>query len=177
MAHKCVFLDRDGVLNRERGEYTFLPQDFEVIKGVPTAIDELKKNGFLVIIITNQAGIAKGIYTREQMKQCHELLQEACHHAIDAIYYCPYHPTYSASLARKPDSLMFEKAMARFDIKPETSWMAGDKERDLIPARKLGIKTIGITESQAIGEADFMAKNLTEAVAIILEQHKKAPNK
>ncbi|MEQ9148920.1 MAG: D,D-heptose 1,7-bisphosphate phosphatase, partial [Cytophagales bacterium] len=59
--NKCVFLDRDGVLNQERGEYTFNVEDFVIIKGVKSALEKLKKSGFLLIVITNQGGIAKGL--------------------------------------------------------------------------------------------------------------------
>lgn len=163
MPNKCVFLDRDGVLNRERGDYTYKLEDFEIIAGVPKAIKLLKEEGFLVIVITNQAGIAKGIYSRNQMQQCHDHLIKCCHNLIDAIYYCPHHPSFSASIARKPDSLMFEKAIAKFNIDPAQSWMVGDKERDLVPAKKLGIQAIGIGDAPIAG-ADLMAKNLLEAV-------------
>jgi len=104
--NKCIFLDPDGVLNVERGDYTFLPADFRIIDGVPEAIEIIKKAGYIVIVITNQAGISKGIYTREQMHICHEILMEKTHHLIDHIYYSPYHPSFSESLTRKPDTLM-----------------------------------------------------------------------
>ena len=71
---------------------------------------------------------------------------------------------------RKPDSLMFEKAIARFGIDPQNSWMMGDKERDLIPARKLGIKTIQITQESASAYADVKVGNFLEAVEQILEK-------
>ena len=68
--NKCIFLDRDGVLNVERGDYTYLPQDFKIIDGVPEAIKKIKEAGYLAIVITNQAGITKGIYTRETRRAC-----------------------------------------------------------------------------------------------------------
>jgi D-glycero-D-manno-heptose 1,7-bisphosphate phosphatase len=162
--NKCVFLDRDGVLNVERGDYTWRLEDFEIVPGVPEAIRELKKKGYLVVVATNQAGIAKGVFTREDMHACHQKLQQACDHLIDAIYYSPHHPNYSNSLTRKPDSLMFEKAITRFDIDPAQSWMVGDKERDLIPARKLGISTIAIGGEPSDKYADYRAEDLISAV-------------
>src|SRR5688572_23291878 len=101
----CIFLDRDGVLNRERGEYTYLTEDFEVIPGVPEALKLLKEKGFLLIVITNQAGIAKELYNRQHVFACHRKLQHACDNVLDALYYAPLHPSVSESLARKPDSL------------------------------------------------------------------------
>src|SRR5688572_17454743 len=127
----CVFLDRDGVLNAERGDYTYRTEDFEIINGVPEALNLLKENGYLLIVITNQAGIAKGLYTKEQVFACHDKLQHACGNIIDALYFAPLHPTVSESLSRKPDSLMLEKAIAKFNIDPEKSWLVGDKKRDL----------------------------------------------
>jgi D-glycero-D-manno-heptose 1,7-bisphosphate phosphatase len=64
MQQKCVFLDRDGVLNRERGDYTYTLEDFEVLPGVPEALALLKQNGYMLIVVTNQGGIAKGLYTK-----------------------------------------------------------------------------------------------------------------
>ncbi len=165
--NKCIFLDRDGVLNVERGDYTYLPDDFMVVPGVPKAIKKIKEAGFLAIVITNQAGISKGLYSREQMHICHNILHEATQGMIDKIYYCPYHPVYSNSIARKPDTLMFEKAIARFHIDPAQSWMIGDREGDLIAAKKMGIQRIMIAPD-ASEIAQFNAPDLITAVERIL---------
>src|SRR5687767_9623731 len=109
---KAIFLDRDGVLNAERGDYTYRLEEFEVLPGVPEALKLLKEHGYLLIVVTNQGGIAKGLYTKEEVFACHEKLQQACGHIIDALYYAPSHPSVSESLSRKPDSLMLEKAIA-----------------------------------------------------------------
>jgi D-glycero-D-manno-heptose 1,7-bisphosphate phosphatase len=140
--HKAVFLDRDGVLNIERGDYTYLPEDFILEERVPEALFLLKEQGFLLIVVTNQGGLAKELFTRAQMQACHLKLQQSCNNLIDAIYYAPSHPAVSASLARKPDSLMLEKALAKYHIAPEKSWMVGDQLRDMQAAEK--IKVTGI---------------------------------
>ena len=168
--NKCIFLDRDGVLNRDRKTYTFRIEDFEVLPGVAEALLKLKEAGFLLIVITNQAGIAKGLYTRQQMQQCHDYLQEKTQNAIDAFYFAPAHPLVTESLMRKPGSLMFEKAIARFHIEVASSWMIGDQERDIIPAKKLGIQTVRIHEEEEPTEADFVAKNLEKAAEEILRR-------
>ena len=116
--NKCIFLDRDGVLNVERGDYTYEPEDFIIEDRVPEAIQLIKEAGYLAIVITNQAGISKGLYTRKQMQACHGILMEKTGHLIDHIYYSPYHPSFSESLTRKPETLMIEKAIAKFDIDP-----------------------------------------------------------
>jgi D-glycero-D-manno-heptose 1,7-bisphosphate phosphatase len=119
-------------------------------------------------VITNQAGIAKGLYTRKDMEKCHDFLQSKINHVIDAFYYSPYHPSVTESLSRKPDSLMFEKAIARFRISAAESWMIGDQERDIVPSKKLGIRTLRIMEKEEPTTADLIAKNLTEAAHKIL---------
>ncbi len=165
---KCIFLDRDGVINRNRVDYAYRLEDFKILPGVATALHRLKQAGYLLVVVTNQSGIAKGIYTRAQMQQCHDYMQQQFDHLIDAIYYAPYHPSVTASLTRKPDSLMFEKAIARFNIHCPGSWMIGDKERDLIPAAKLGIKSILIDKGTPPTLALHTVKNLPEAVDVIL---------
>jgi len=164
---KAVFLDRDGVINKERGEYTYRLDDFELIGEVATAITMIKSRGFKVIVITNQAGISRGLYTVEQMKACHAILQEACQGLVDDIYYAPLHPSVSESLARKPGTLMFERAIVKYDIDTTSSWMVGDKMRDLIPAKALGIKTILVGDQPMGKEADYHRKDLFSCLDLI----------
>jgi D-glycero-D-manno-heptose 1,7-bisphosphate phosphatase len=167
----CVFLDRDGVLNKDNPNYTYSVEEFEILPGVVEAITALKNAGFLIVVVTNQSGIAQGIYTEDQMKECHNYLQSACGHRIDHFYFCPHHPSVTASLARKPGILMFEKAIAKFDIDVHTSWMVGDRGRDIIPARDLGIATIQIGhEIEPVNKADFAVHDLWQAAQLILSK-------
>ena len=168
MKNKCIFLDRDGVINRDRVNYAYRLEDFEILHGVPEALLKLKKAGYLLVVITNQSGIAKGIYSRQQMQECHDYMEEQFGFAMDEIYYAPYHPSVTESLTRKPGSLMFEKAIAKFDIDIEKSWMIGDKERDLIPAGKLGIESILIDANKPATQARYTVRNLSEATEQIL---------
>ena len=161
--NKCVFLDRDGVLNEELGYQITKKEEFELVDSLNESIAQLKSKGYLLIIITNQSGIAKGSYDKQFVMDCFELIQNECNHQIDSMYFAPGHESVSKSLMRKPDSLMFEKAMAKHNIDPEQSWMLGDKERDLIPAKKLGIKTALIGEGSS-DYADRVFKTLSEAV-------------
>ncbi|MTI20798.1 HAD family hydrolase [Fulvivirga sp. RKSG066] len=163
---KCVFLDRDGVLNRDYVDYVYSLEKLEILPGTAEAISALKRAGYLVIVITNQSGIAKGIYTREDMQKVHDEMQRVYKNQIDHFYYAPWHPTVSESLTRKPDSLMFEKAIAKFNIDPALSWMIGDKERDLIPAKKLGIKTIQVDNDDS-RMADYRVQSLPDAMEVI----------
>lgn len=166
--NKCVFLDRDGVINEERGTYTHTVEDFKIIPGVPEALQKLHDSGYLLVVVTNQAGITRGLFTREDMEACHNYMMEKTGQLIDKIYYASYYPDFSSSLLRKPDSLMFEKAMAKFDIDPEASWMVGNSERDLLPAIKLGIRTIFIGENPPEIKIDFKVKDLPEATQKII---------
>ena len=167
--NRCVFLDRDGVLNADNPAYTFLVNEFNILPGVLEALAELKKAGFLLIVVTNQSGISKGIYTQEQMEDCHNYLQEKCAHSIDHFYFCPYHRTVTASLACKPGTLMFEKAIDKFNIDVTESWMVGDRGRDIIPARLMRIKTVQIgDEVEPENRADHKTESLREAARLIL---------
>ena len=176
----CIFLDRDGVLNRDRVNYAYELENFRILPNVPAALRTLRNAGFRRVVITNQSGIAKGIYTSQHMQTCHDFLQMTTGHLIEKIYYAPYHPSVTESLTRKPDSLMLEKAIARFNADIGKSWMIGDAERDLIPAQKLGLQTIRVIRDseerksetrdkiETIGQ--HVAQNLPEAVNIILNQ-------
>lgn len=167
--NKCVFLDRDGVLNKNNPLYTYRVEAFEILPGVVEGLQALKQAGYKLVVITNQSGIAQGIYTEEQMRACHDYFQRETGHVIDHFYFCPLHPSVSASLARKPGTLMFEKAIAKFNADVSQSWMVGDRSRDIIPARQLGIRTIQVgDEVEEKDKADFQVDSVLRAVPIIL---------
>ena len=166
--HKCIFLDRDGVLNQELGYQLTKAEEFKVKAGIAAPLKQLKEAGYLLIVITNQSGIAKGDYTEAFVLACHEKIQQEIGDLLDDLYFAPGHESVSRSLMRKPDSLMFEKAMAKYGIDAAQSWMIGDKERDLIPARKLGIGTIHLTEKEISEYADFKVENLEAAASLIM---------
>ena len=168
MNNKCVFLDRDGIINRERSDYTFRIEDFEILRGVKEALRIIKNDGFKAIIITNQSGISQGLYTTKDVKKCHDFMQSELESMIDDIYFSPYHPSISESLSRKPGSLMFEKAIAKHSIDPAQSWMLGDRERDLIPAKNLGMKTILVDNIELSEFADDYAADLISAVSEVI---------
>lgn len=169
--NKCVFLDRDGVLNQDTDGYLFRPEDLVIPDGTVEALRKLKDAGYLLIVVTNQAGIAKGLYSREDVWRCHEFFQQQCGHLLDDLYFCPHHPEHTtASLLRKPDSLMLEKAMAKHRIDRHRSWMIGDRERDVLAGRKAGVRTIRIAhpplETAPLGE--HTTRSLLEASAVVV---------
>lgn len=169
MNNKCVFLDRDGVLNADEKYYTYLLEDVVILDGVVEALQNLKKAGYLLIVITNQAGIAKGEYTPENVRAIHALMQKVSGGALDDLYFSPHHAEHSSrSLRRKPDSLMIEKAMAKHGIDPKQSWMVGDRLSDVQAGRKAGVKTVLLGTKADQDSGDYWATNLLEASEIIL---------
>jgi D-glycero-D-manno-heptose 1,7-bisphosphate phosphatase len=165
----CVFLDRDGVINKDNPNYTFRVEEFIILPGVVDALRQLKQNGYLLVVVTNQSGIAQGFYTRQQMEECHQYFQKQSGNLIDYFYFSPDHPSVTASISRKPGTLMFEKAISKFNIDKKKSWMVGDRGRDIIPARALGIRTIQIGDEIDENErADYRVDNLLQAAKIIL---------
>lgn len=166
--NKCIFLDRDGVLNEEIGNYVFKKEDFKIVNGVPEALQKLKAAGYLLIVITNQSGIAKGLYTKKEVLECHNYLQEKCNYLIDDIYFSPHHEDYNtASLLKKPDSLMIEKAIAKYNIDPQLSWMIGDQPRDIEAGKKAGLRTIYISENKKEASASANTSSLLKAVSFV----------
>ena len=163
---KCIFLDRDGVINVDFVDYVYTIEKFSFIDGVPEALKRFKAEDYLIIVITNQSGVVKGIYKLEDVMTVHEYIQEETGHLIDDIYIAPYHEKWTNSLTRKPNTLMWERAIAKYNIDVENSWMVGDKPRDLEPAKKLGIKTI-IVNHEKVEVSDYTTNNLLEASEII----------
>jgi len=150
---KVVFLDRDGVINKERGEFTWKLEDFILNDHLFEGLSILKKNGFEFIIISNQSGIARGLYNFEDVEFLHhQLCRIASSKGISflEIYYCPHHPDKSRCICRKPEALMLEKSIARFKIDKNKSWFIGDAERDIEAATKAGIQSIRIQANSSL---------------------------
>jgi D-glycero-D-manno-heptose 1,7-bisphosphate phosphatase len=147
MKNKAVFLDRDGVVNREKGKYVRNIEDFRLNPGVLKSIKLLKVKAYKVIIVSNQGGISKGLYTKENLKCMHDLLIQQVRRMgadIDEIYICPHHSSIEKCLCRKPSGLMLEKAIARFDIDKSQAVFIGDADRDVEAANRAGIRGIKI---------------------------------
>ena len=151
--NKAVFLDRDGVINREKGDFVYEPEEFEINTGVFETLKLFTERGFILVVITNQSGIAQGRYSHAHVNRLHSMLKEQLsRHGIDLaeIYYCPHHPSAGKCLCRKPGTIMLEKAIARFNIDPSLSYMIGDRERDTEAAAKAGLKGILINANDSL---------------------------
>jgi D-glycero-D-manno-heptose 1,7-bisphosphate phosphatase len=151
----AVFLDRDGVINRERDAHTWLLSDFEVLPTVAASVQQLKAQGKAVVVITNQSGIGLGLYGHAEVAALHNYLHaHLAEHgtAVDAVYYCPHHPSQGLCLCRKPGPLLIERAMARFGIDPARSVMIGDRERDVQAAEAAGVRGIRVEANAPLRE-------------------------
>lgn len=142
---RALFLDRDGVINRERGAHTVRLEEFEILPGVPEAVSAANAAGWTVIVITNQSGIDLGLYDHAALDRMHgylhDVLQANGTHVAD-ILYCPHHPTKGRCLCRKPGSLLLERAAARHGTDPAFSIMIGDKQRDVEAAMAAGVRGV-----------------------------------
>ena len=153
---KAVFLDRDGVLNKELGDYVCRLEDFKVLEHNFQPLRELQQRGYLLIVITNQGGLAKKWYTEETLAKMNEHLRKTYSEQgieLADIYYCRHHPEYNGKcLCRKPGSMMLEKAVARFNIDASRSYFIGDRERDVLAGEAAGVKGILIESDQPLSE-------------------------
>jgi len=140
VASRAVFLDRDGTVVDDPG-FLHEPGKVKLLPGAAQAIKKLNEHGFLVIIVTNQSGIARGLYTVEDyegvQRRLIELLEKQGAH-IDGAYYCPHHPQFTGPCdCRKPGSKLFQEAQQALDIDFTHSWWIGDRLSDVQPARVL----------------------------------------
>lgn len=141
--NRAVFFDRDGVINSDEGlYYVFKKEDFRINPGVIECLKILASRGYLLFIITNQGGISRGLYSKNDVMILHSLLEDACKKEgfkIAEIYFCPHHSEIEKCLCRKPGTQMLEKAIARFEVDKKHSYFVGDRESDIITAKNAGI--------------------------------------
>jgi len=141
----CLFLDRDGVINHDPGDYTKNLAEFTILPTVMEALRVARDAGFELVLITNQGGLAKRLYTHEDVAEIHAFLGAECKKngtPLLDIFYSPHHPSTGRSLSRKPGSLMVERACAKHQLDPARSWMVGDKQRDLDAAAPVGVRGV-----------------------------------
>ena len=178
---RFVFLDRDGVINVERGTYTTTIDEWEWASGAFDGLRKLKDAGFKVIVITNQACIAKGLQTEKGLAELHAfMLDEIKKNGGDIlrIYHCP-HQTSDGCSCRKPEPGMILQAAREFGIDLSKTFMVGDSLRDMEAGRKAGTRTILIDSGPGADSSrtqfepgEYKADNLENAVEIVIQNIK-----
>ena len=175
---RAVFLDRDGTIIEDVG-YLRDPNHARLLPGAAGAIRRLNEHGFLVIVATNQSGIARGILSRNDYRQTEkrvdELLQAEGAH-LDAHYFCPHLPELTGPCdCRKPGVLLYRQAAEQYEIDLRGSWWVGDRVRDVLPAETFGAHGI-LLQTGSNPEDEIEAKfphatDLRGAVDLILDGH------
>lgn len=175
-----VFLDRDGTLNKDTG-YVRSPEDVELLPGVGSALTRLKRAGARLVIVTNQSGVARGIFTLADLEKVHARLQallQAEGAVVDALYFCPHHPDDGCA-CRKPNTAMIERAVRELGLDLSRAYVVGDQKRDVELAWRVRARSVlvtsGPTSMEALDELKregipphHIAPSLTEAAEWIV---------
>jgi len=144
--NKAIFLDRDGVINQERKDYVKTIDELKIFENISEIILKLKKNNYLIIVITNQSAINRGLTNIKKLNEIHNDIQNQLAKSntqIDAFYFCPHRPDENC-LCRKPKPGLILKASEDFDIDLKSSWMIGDNNSDILAGQNAGCKSIKI---------------------------------
>ncbi|NOU60236.1 D-glycero-alpha-D-manno-heptose-1,7-bisphosphate 7-phosphatase [Marinifilum caeruleilacunae] len=151
---KAIFLDRDGVINSDVGHYyIYRVEDFVINEGIIPSLKKFSEAGYMLFIVTNQGGVAKGIYTEDDVNKVHEHLLSILRKeniTIEKIYFCPHHDSVAACQCRKPSPYFIKKAIKEYNIDPEKSFMIGDSPRDKQSAEAAGITGIKVDANENI---------------------------
>ena len=188
MKRRAVFIDRDGTLSDEVG-YINHPSRFRLFPYAAAAIHHLNENGWLAIVTTNQAGVARGYFSEDMIAAVHERMTNELASGggrLDAIYYCAHHPSVGEEPyrldcdCRKPKPGLISRAARDFEINLNESWMVGDRYSDIELARNAGVKSAFVLTGYGRGEwehqrpnwkeqPDLVAENLWEVVRLIVD--------
>ena len=160
---KSVFLDRDGVLNKNKDDYVKNISELEIFPFISEPIKKLQSAGFKIIVITNQSAINRGLMTEKNLNEIHEKIQSFLiqnNTKIDYFYNCPHTPNENC-FCRKPKSGLLLKAIDDFSIDVNNSWFVGDRDSDIQAGKSVGCKTLKIQNNV----------NLEKTVSLILESN------
>ena len=177
---RAVFLDRDGTINVEK-DYLYRVEEFEFVPGAAQAIRRLNEAGWLVVVVTNQSGVARGYYGEQEVQELHRHVDQELARSgarVDAWYYCPHHPAGRAPYSRecdcrKPLPGMLLAAAATYEIDLTASWMIGDKLADVEAAYAAGCRPIlvrtgyGRTDALTVPEGTPVCDDLSAAVELV----------
>ncbi len=168
MSRPALFLDRDGVVNIEKN-YLHKVDDFEFIDGIFTLCQKYQELGYLIVVVTNQSGIARGYYSEEDFRVLTEWMVAAFNKqgiSIEDVYHCPHHPDISGPCScRKPEPGMLLEAAKKHDIDLKHSLLVGDSERDITAAHRAGLEETYLFSPDAKNsEATKIIRSLKELV-------------
>lgn len=184
---RVVFLDRDGLINKYPGDFEYVksPEEFQFLPEIKPALKKLNDNGFRIFVVSNQAGVSKGIFTQEELDLITQtMLKELNDYKIkiDGVFYCTHKPEDNC-LCRKPKTGLIDKAFAKLKqenvkVNANSSYFIGDTIRDVETGKTAGLLTILVFSGKEKPEnknnwqiqPDFTAKDLSEAVDIILKK-------
>lgn len=176
-SHPAVLLDRDGTILVEK-EYLADPGEAELIPGAGDGLRRLQEAGYALVVLTNQSGIARGLYGEPEYRAVDARMRELLRaHGVEvaASYHCPHHPDFTGECdCRKPAPGLFERAIRELDLDPLRSWLIGDRLRDIEAAAALGARAILVLTGYGAGEAGRarghvrIALDLAGAVELII---------
>lgn len=184
---KCIFLDRDGTINVEKN-YLYKIEDFEFEKEVKEGLKKLQDLGYILIVVTNQSGIARGFYTEKDLEKLNLYIKsELKKENIDILefYYCPHHNEKGVGKykvecnCRKPKSGMLEKAISDYNIDRDSSFIIGDNISDLLAGKNAGVTGIlvktgyGLNNIEEATEKKFKVYDTILDFAVELEKNRK----
>lgn len=190
---KIIFLDRDGTINKEIN-YLYKQADLEILPGVPEAIKMLRESGYRIVVVTNQAGVARGYYQEADVEHLHQYLNQQLAKAgakIDHFFYCPHHPEHGIGdykidcPCRKPAAGMLKRAEKYYFVDKANSFIIGDKLLDIRAGNRYGVRGIlvgtgyGSQEHRMVmsrgqtKEYEYFAKDLMAAAQYIIDPQRK----
>lgn len=153
MKRKVIFLDRDGVINKEREKcYVTTVKEFELLPDVGESLKILQRLGYLLIVITNQSAVNRGLITPGKLDQIHNFMKSQLSFfdvTITDIYYCPHRPDENCE-CRKPKTKMILQAIEDYDIDVPNSWLIGDKDSDTEVGKILNLNIIKIPTNSSL---------------------------
>jgi len=151
---KAIFLDRDGVINSDIGHYyIYRIEDFIINEGIISSLKRFQEAGYMLFIVSNQGGVAKGVYSCEDVNKVHAYLTGILNEntiSIQEIFYCPHHDSVAACECRKPSPYMINQAITKYKIDTNNSYLIGDSKRDIEAAEAAGVKGIKIEANEDI---------------------------
>jgi len=186
---KYIFIDRDGVINKDPGgwtEHSYVTnwKDFRFLPGAFEALKLLNRSGVRVIVVSNQAGVSKGYFSKEKLDSVNAKMLDEINRSggrIESVYYC-VHKEEDNCLCRKPKTGLFEMAAKKYGIDPRTTYIIGDSEVDILAGKKIGSKTIFVLSGKTtsdqmnkwVEKPDYVFPSLIEAVKWLLaKEHRK----